>query len=102
MSSGGLYAAAVAALPAIGPARLAALLDRWPPEEAWARVAAGRAGAPPDVAKAWQDHARRADLAADAAAREAAGIAVHVRGQPGYPVALAADHEAPAVLFSRG
>ena len=75
MSSGGLYAAAVAALPAIGPARLAALLDRWPPEEAWARVAAGRAGAPPDVAKAWQDHARRADLAADAAAREAAGIA---------------------------
>ncbi len=30
------------------------------------------------------------------------GVAVHRLGDPGYPSVLSADHQAPAVLFSRG
>lgn len=96
------YAAALASLPAMGPARLAALLARWSPQDAWARVLAGGAHRQPEVAAAWQQQARQVDVAAEAAALEAAGITVMVLGDPGYPGSLADDHEAPVVLFCRG
>ena len=79
------YGVALAAVPGIGPARLRDLLERWPADEAW-RVA----GDPTvDVSAAWR-------------ACDSAGVGVHMRGGSGYPDALAADDEAPALLFSIG
>src|SRR5436309_2451117 len=74
------YAAALAARP-IGPPKLAMLLGRRSPEEAWEH--AGDRSV--DVGALWREYVER-------------GIGVHVLGQPGYPAALAGDHEAPAVL----
>jgi DNA processing protein len=80
------FAAALAGLPGMGPARLVALLRDRSAMQAWA--SAGRESAV-SAAEVW-------------AAHEAAGVAVHVLGSPSYPAALAADHEAPAVLFAQG
>ncbi|MBV9410296.1 MAG: DNA-protecting protein DprA [Acidimicrobiia bacterium] len=79
------YAAALAALPKMGPARLRHTLDGRTPEEAWA--AAGDRTV--NVEREWEAYAR-------------ASVAVHVLGGPEYPSALADDPEAPAVLFSLG
>jgi DNA processing protein len=79
------YAAALAARPKMGPARLRQLLDERTPEEAWA--AAGDRAV--DVHEQWEAYVR-------------AGVAVHVLRGPGYPSELADDPEAPAVLFSNG
>jgi DNA processing protein len=79
------YAAALAGIPGIGPARLRELLDRWSPAEAW--DAAGDRGV--DVAEQWRPYVDR-------------GVAIHLRGSSGYPPTLVDDHEAPAVLFSVG
>jgi DNA processing protein len=79
------YAAALASMPGIGPARLRELLDRWSPVEAW--EAAGDRGV--DVAEQWRAYVD-------------SGVAIHLRGLPGYPPTLVDDHEAPAVLFSVG
>ena len=79
------YAAALAALPGMGPARLRELLERLTPEDAWAAAGDRRV----DVAQRWRTYGE-------------AGVAVHLLGTPHYPVALADDHEAPAVLFSVG
>jgi DNA processing protein len=69
------------------PDKLAKLLADKRPEEAWARHGNSRI----DLAALW-DHYQRL------------GVAVHLRSDPasGYPPALAIDHEAPAVLFSKG
>ncbi|HEX2273548.1 MAG TPA: DNA-processing protein DprA, partial [Acidimicrobiales bacterium] len=107
------YGAALAVLPGMGPARLAALLDRWRPEEAWGRVLANGAVAdpavaaacrpdPPGVAIAWARAAARVDVSAVWAAHRRAGVTVALRGSPEYPAPLAGDHEAPAVLFLKG
>ena len=79
------YAAALASMPCMGPAKLRDLLDRCSPEKAWAAAGDRRI----DVAARWQAYGR-------------AGVAVHLLGQPGYPHVLAEDHEAPAVLFGVG
>ena len=108
------WAAALSGLPAMGPARLAALLEQWEPAEAWRAVAGGQAmgGAPlvaqacrPDprgVAAAWARAAARVDVADTWRALARAGVGVLVRGDAGYPVDLVDDQEAPAVLFARG
>lgn len=107
------YAASLATLPAMGPARLSAVLGRWSPEESWQRVLAGRALAeaavndacrpdPVGVASLWRRAATAVSVESVWEAHVGAGVGVHVRGDAGYPAALAADHEAPAVLFSRG
>src|SRR5205085_10131295 len=102
----GAYAAGLAGLPGMGPARLAAVLGRWSPSEAWARAATGTLGVEArnagGLAGLWRRHARATDVAAGWAALGAAGVAVTLIRQAGYPPVLAADHEAPAVLFSRG
>lgn len=106
-------AVALATLPAMGPARLAALLARWEPGEAWARIVAGRALDDPAVAAACRPDPRgvtsawaRAGAAADVGrlweAHCRAGLNVALRGSPGYPPVLSGDHEAPALLFMRG
>ncbi|HEX2023198.1 MAG TPA: DNA-processing protein DprA [Acidimicrobiales bacterium] len=107
------YGAALATLPGMGPARLAAVLARWRPEQAWDRVRANRAVADPgvavacrpdpsEVATAWARAAATVDVAAVWAAHRRAGITVALRGSAPYPSPLAGDHEAPAVLFLRG
>jgi DNA processing protein len=107
------WAAALAGLPAMGPARLRALLRRWAPEEAWARVAAGTACDRPAVALAcrpdptgvaalWQVATRRVTVADVWDAHRRAGIDVLLVGAPGFPALLEDDPEPPAVLFARG
>lgn len=106
------FAAALAAVPLFGPARLERLLRRWPPREAWAAVRSGKgasvwgAGEPPQrVAKARpgvDQAATKVEPERVWARCQSAGVAVHLLGQPGYPEVLAADLAPPRVLFSRG
>jgi DNA processing protein len=105
------YAAALAGFPGMWPSRLRALLQRQSPSEVWlavsgeARPNAGVAEAirrTPDLPARWCAHARRHPPDRVWARCADAGVGVHVLGHPGYPALLAADHEAPAVLFSRG
>jgi DNA processing protein len=106
------WVAALSGLPALGPARLAALLARWSPEEAWAQVLAGhphhdrqvaaRARIPELVASRWRTAALALDVGAAWEAHGAAGVAVRTPGDDGFPLVLAADLEPPSVLFSRG
>jgi DNA processing protein len=107
------FAAALAGLPGMGPARLAAIIRAETAERAWARLAGGGRWSEPSVVSALGPHAaallarwQRAALDIDpdavwlATRRE--GIGVAVLGSPGYPPALAADIEPPAVVFHRG
>jgi len=80
------YAAALAAMPYMKPERLRELLAGRTPQQAWT-IAGDRRTV--DVASSWAGYERR-------------GVAVHLLGAPTYPSSLAADHEAPAVLFSVG
>jgi DNA processing protein len=104
-----LAAAALAGLPKMSFGRLRALLAAAPAAAAWAGVAADRGFVPRALgadtaafAGDWASAARRVDLAAIGRAHQAAGVAVHLLGDADYPSVLADDHEAPAVLFSRG
>lgn len=107
------WAAALAALPGMGPSRLRALLLRWPPEAAWSRVldgswiidrplalAAGRS--PGQLATRWSSAAQRVHVEAVWRDLLAAGVGVAALGSAAYPVALAEDVEPPGVLFWRG
>lgn len=107
------WAAALSCLPAMGPARLRAVLDTWAAEEAWAVVAAGAGCSRPAVALAcrpdvagvaalWRVAARRIVPAEIWQRHQRAGVSVAVRGGTGYPAELQADPEAPAVMFWRG
>lgn len=106
------YAAALAAVPSLGPARLERLLRRWSPPEAWVALRSGKA-APVWGAGESQNRVAKARPAVDGAAAkvepdrvwarcQAAGVAVHLPGTEGYPALLAADLAPPPVLFSRG
>ena len=83
------FAAALASLPSMGPARLRALLATDPPSVAWARAGEGAAVSMGGVARLWERHTGR-------------GIKVLLAGQPLYPPRLADDPQAPAVLFCLG
>lgn len=106
------WVAALSGLPALGPARLEALLARWSPHEAWGEVVAGRAHldplvaarvhVPELVASRWRTAALQLDVAAAWEAHDAAGVAVRTPGDEGFPLVLAGDLEPPSVLFSRG
>ena len=93
------FAAALAGLPWMAPDRLRALLQRRAPSECWHGLASGRIG---EVPPSWVRRARAVDVAAVDVAHRSAGVTVSVLGEPGYPVALSSDHEAPVVLFSVG
>jgi DNA processing protein len=98
------YGAALAELPGMGPARLAALLDTWSPDEAWAKVVDGRACGPwpAKLANEWRRTARATDVAAGWSRYAACGVGVTVLGHGDYPGALVADLDPPRVLFHRG
>lgn len=104
------YAAALTAVPSMTLARLGALLREHEPEEAWAvvrgealpRGAAQRLLGDPAVAGVLGREALRVQPEAVWGRCGDAGTAVLVLGRPGYPDLLAADHQAPPVLFVRG
>ncbi len=109
----GAWSAALASLPAMGPARLRALLTTWPPAAAWDAVCRGRVAGHPSVAPTlgrdpatlagmWRRAASAIDVAEmwDDYVRARVGVAT--AGGMAFPAALATDVEPPAVLFSRG
>jgi len=107
------YAAALAGLPGMGPARLAAILACLAPAEAWAHVAEGRPWRQTEVLLAlgvranslierWRTVAQESDPAAAWHDLRASDVEVTLRGEPGYPSVLVGDLEPPAVLFHRG
>lgn len=106
------WVAALAGLPAMGPARLRALLAASSPDDAWARLAAGAslpaavaATCRPDpvsMARLWRGAAGRVCVADTWAAYLDAGVTVGLPGRRGYPPELIADPDPPAVLFSQG
>jgi DNA processing protein len=92
-------AAALAALGA-SPRRLRRLLAGCSPRAAWEAVLAGDHPADPEGRSR---RAARPGLPEELARRcRLAGIEVVVLGSSRYPARLAADREAPAVLFARG
>ena len=117
------YAAALAALPGMGPATLVSVLSRWAPEDAWARIVAGslirprrtngwsdrlalEADGVPDATgngdRSWAAAARRLDPPAWWARTASRGIQVTWWGLDTYPAALRDDPQPPGVLFWRG
>ncbi|MDQ6728035.1 MAG: DNA-protecting protein DprA [Actinomycetota bacterium] len=107
------WASALAGLPAMGPARLRAVLAAWHPEEAWARVAAGSACSvaemaeacrpdPSGLARLWRGAARRVNVADLWDRYGRTGVAVALPGGPGFPPELQSDPDPPALLFCRG
>jgi len=91
-----------AALAALGssPTTLRRFLDGYDPVSAWAALAKGRHRSAPHGR--YRAKAVPATVEAVSSACARTGVDVTVMGSPGYPPALAADHEAPAVLFVRG
>jgi DNA processing protein len=107
------YLAALAGLPGMGPARLAALLARWSPPDAWRRVTsgalvrspdvlAGIRGRPAELCRSWEQAARSTDVAAVWRHHVAAGVSVLAMGEASFPGRLVDDPEPPAVLFQQG
>ena len=83
------FAAALASMPSMGPARLRALLADEPPAIAWERAAHESGASVRDVARVWQRHT-------------SLGIRMLLAGQPAYPERLEDDPQAPALLFCLG
>jgi DNA processing protein len=107
------YAAALAGLPGMGPARLAAVLDTMSPACAWTKVRQGVPWREPAVVAALGPRGSEVVAGWRAAAAHAAvdlvwrgivdaAVGVALRGRPGYPQALVDDIEPPALIFHRG
>jgi DNA processing protein len=101
------YAAALASLPAMGPARLLALLRQWSAEKAWAEVRRGvrlplRGADAASVASLWQRAASTCDVAAVWRGYVDAGIGVAALGSAAYPAPIGSDIEPPGVVFFSG
>ena len=98
VSTEGAALAALASLPYMAWDRIDLLVDAadGDPRVAWRDVRRGVHGA--GLARA----AARIHVADVAAAHEAAGVAVRVRGDVDYPPPLFDDHEPPPVVFSIG
>lgn len=107
------WAAALAELPGMGPARLLALVLRWKPDVAWARVSDGSWIREPSLATAfrrgahhlaerWAHAAALVDVHARWDEHVRAGVGVASIGSAAFPAVLADDVEPPGVLFWRG
>lgn len=103
--------AALAGLPAMGPARLRTLLGLLGPADSWKAACSGRL--PPEVlevigpraasvAASWVEAARMRTPEAVIADLHSAGVVVIRRGSDTYPPALMDDPDPPEVLFSTG
>jgi len=93
------YGAGLAALGA-SPGVLRKFLDGYAPGEAWEAIARGRHRADPD--RRYRDKAVPQTLDTVESACLRSGVSVMVLGHADYPPTLAADRQAPAVLFSTG
>jgi len=107
------WAAALAGLPSMSPARLLALVRCWPPDVAWARIADGSITDEPALVAAMGRRAthllerwRRASTTHDVGGQwleiVRKGVGVAAIGSGAFPSALGGDVEPPAVLFWRG
>jgi len=93
------YATALASL-GVSPGRLRRLLVGRSPAAAWQALAEGRHPADPE--SELRARATPELLRASFASRGSSPVAVRVLGLPGYPAALVADPDPPAVLFALG
>jgi DNA processing protein len=105
------FAAALAGQAGLTPARLRSLLRRHRPADVWASLQGDAPLDPvlteavrrsPTLPERWRAGARRHPPALVWERCRSAGVTVHVLGDETYPAILAADREAPAVLFSLG
>jgi DNA processing protein len=105
------FLAALAGLPAMGPARLRALLGLLGPAGSWKVASSGRlprevqaviGPRSASVATSWVEAARICTPEAVLAELHSAGVTVTRRGEHGYPPALVDDPDPPEVLFSTG
>lgn len=112
------FAAALSALPGMGPAGLVAAFKEWSPADAWAEVKAGRlvrpgAADPAQGAlglrisrdgrrRSWAEVATRMDPPGWWASRAVNGIRATWYGSETYPLSLLDDPQPPGVLFWRG
>ena len=99
---------ALASLPAVGPARLRALLAIDTPAEVWAALR-GRpstdlmqVAGKQDLYEQWRCTAGELDVARLWAWHRELGVGVAALGTPGYPPALSQDLDPPAVVFHQG
>jgi len=103
------FAAALGALPGMGPGGLRLLWHHHAPDEAWA-VALGTAAPSPEVqhflerssvALAWRTADRNLpDLMEERCS--ALAVQVYLAGDPGYPTLVGDDPQAPVALFAKG
>jgi DNA processing protein len=105
------FLAALAGLPAMGPARLRALLGLLGPAGSWKVASSGRlprevqaviGPRAASVATSWVEAARTCTPEAVLAELQSVGVTVTRRGEHGYPPALVDDPDPPEVLFSTG
>ncbi len=107
------WAAALAALPGMGPARNLALLRHWSPPDAWRcvldrswlgerDVVSAARSEPAALAELWARAACEIDVEVLWQRHVDAGVGVAALGSPAYPSPLANDIEPPATLFVRG
>ena len=99
---------ALASLPAVGPARLRALLAIGRPAELWTSLQGPPLPELVEVAGKWDlyEQWRRTALGLDVARlwsrHREYGVGVAALGTPGYPSALGGDLDPPAVVFHQG
>ncbi|MCY3577074.1 MAG: DNA-processing protein DprA [bacterium] len=99
---------ALASLPAVGPARLRALLAADRPAEVWASLQGPsspelvQVAGKQDLYEQWRRTAAVLDVAQLWFQHREHGIGVAALGTPGYPSALSHDLDPPAVVFHKG
>ncbi|MCQ3809295.1 MAG: DNA-processing protein DprA [Acidimicrobiia bacterium] len=102
------WLAALASLPAVGPARLRALLAIDRPAELWASLQGppspelAKVAGKRDLYEQWRRTAVGLDVARLWARHRECGIGVAALGTPGYPSVLRDDLDPPAVVFHKG
>lgn len=103
------YLAALASLKGVGPGRMRWLLTLGGPEQVWHRLQRGEIPTPPgrlrlarDELSAWHEQVHELRPAAIWRRCTQLGVGVVSVGAPGFPAALAGDHDPPVVLFHRG
>jgi DNA processing protein len=95
-----VYAAALAGLPRMTPARLVRVLDGFDPTMAWHALVAGTH--PGDLERRFASAARTTDVAMVGDAYRQADVSILLRDTLGYPTRLVGDRGQPAVLFAQG
>lgn len=102
------WLAALASLPAVGPARLRGLLAVDSPAAVWARLQGpaspvlAQVAGKPELYEQWRRTAAGLDVALLWSRHREFGVGVAALGTPGYPSAMSRDVDPPAVVFHKG